>query len=88
VWWVAGGGRLQASLLLVLLPLLALLGLGRFCFLSGLFPVEARISQPLRLWSFESPWTCSGGGFSPPSPVIIECGLVFSSGRFSLFLAG
>jgi hypothetical protein len=29
--------------------------------------VEARVSQPLGLWSFESPWTCSSDGFSPPS---------------------
>jgi hypothetical protein len=31
-------------------------------------PVETRVSQPLGLWSFESPRPYSGGGFSPPSP--------------------
>jgi hypothetical protein len=39
--------------------------------------VKVRVSQLLGLWSFESPWTCSSGGFRPPSLFGLWSGLFF-----------
>jgi hypothetical protein len=55
VWWVAGGGRFQASLLPDFVSSLSLFRAGEVFVPPWVIPVEARVSQPLGLWSFEAP---------------------------------
>jgi hypothetical protein len=55
VWWVAGGGRFQASLLLDFVSSLSHFRAGEVFVPPWVVPVEARVSQPLGLWSFEAP---------------------------------